>query len=238
MTNTNKYRFFLLQMLKDVFSDIELSNYLGLKGETALMLFDNLPRISIDVDFNLLDHNKEKIVLEKLKNILMKYENIFDLAIIFFDQLISISRGRENKKMKVEISKFEYANNYEIKSLLGISMPVLTVPDILSHKLCDFSDNFAINRNIFDSWFLMKKHTPLDRIIIETRTKMQLSDYLQKCINKLENMHDKDLLEEMEELVDDRMKNFIAEKLLNETIELLKTYKNSPKLVHYGMLPF
>ena len=232
MTNTNKYRFFLLQMLKDVFSDIELSNYLGLKGETALMLFDNLPRISIDVDFNLLDHNKEKIVLEKLKNILMKYENIFDLAIIFFDQLISISRGRENKKMKVEISKFEYANNYEIKSLLGISMPVLTVPDILSHKLCDFSDNFAINRNIFDSWFLMKKHTPLDRIIIETRTKMQLSDYLQKCINKLENMHDKDLLEEMEELVDDRMKNFIAEKLLNETIELLKTYKNSPKLVH------
>ena len=238
MNNVNKYRFFMLQMLKDIFSDIELANYLGLKGETALMLFADLPRISIDVDFNLLDHSKEKIVLEKLKPILLQHGNVFDLAIIFFDQLIGLNRGRENKKMKIEISKIEYANNYEIRNLLGVNMLVLTLPDILSHKLCDLSDNFALGRNIFDSWFLMKKGTPLDKLIIETRTKMQLPHYLQKCINKIENMQDSDLLEDLEESVNARTKYFIKTRLLAETIKLLTKYRNSPKLVNYGLLPF
>jgi hypothetical protein len=238
MTDASKHRFFIFQILKDIFSDIELANYLGLKGETALFLFTDFPRISIDVDFNLLDHSKEKIVMEKLRSILMQHENIFDLAIIFFGQIIALNRGRENKKVKIEISKIEYVNNYEIKNLLGINMPVLTLPDMLSHKLCDLSDNFAINRTVFDSWFMMKNNTPVNRLIIETRTKMQLPDYLQKCINKLENMYDKDLLEDLEETVNTRMQNFIKTKLLSETIDLLQQYKNSPKLVNYGLLLF
>ena len=238
MTNASKHRFFVFQILKDIFSDIELANYLGLKGETALFLFTDLPRISIDVDFNLLDHSKEKIVLEKLKNILLQHENIFDLAIIFFDQIIGLNRGRENRKMKIEISNIEYANNYDIKNLLGINIPVLTFPDILSHKLCDLSDNFAINRTIFDSWFLMKNNTPLDRLIIEARTKMPLTDYLQKCVTKLENLQDRDLLDDLEEVVNAHTKNFIKTKLLAETINFLQQYKNSPKLISYGLLPF
>lgn len=37
MIHVNKHKFFLTQILKDIYSDIELVNCLGFKGGTALM---------------------------------------------------------------------------------------------------------------------------------------------------------------------------------------------------------
>ena len=54
----NRHRFFLVQILKDIYSDIELAKYLGFKGGTALMFFYDLPRFSVDLDFNLIDTEK------------------------------------------------------------------------------------------------------------------------------------------------------------------------------------
>ena len=48
----NKHKFFMLQILRDIYTDPELSNALIFKGGTALMFFYNLPRVSIDLDFN------------------------------------------------------------------------------------------------------------------------------------------------------------------------------------------
>jgi len=38
MIDLNKHKFFMLQILKEIYSDIELANYLGFKGGTALIL--------------------------------------------------------------------------------------------------------------------------------------------------------------------------------------------------------
>ena len=51
----NKHKFYMLQILKDIFSDADLADCLGFKGGTALMLFYGLPRFSVDLDFTLLD---------------------------------------------------------------------------------------------------------------------------------------------------------------------------------------
>ncbi len=67
MVNINKHKFFLTQILKDIYSDIELANCLGFKGGTALMFFYDLYRFSVDLDFNLLDLAKEKTVYEKVR---------------------------------------------------------------------------------------------------------------------------------------------------------------------------
>jgi predicted nucleotidyltransferase component of viral defense system len=67
MVNINKHKFFLTQILKGIYSDIELANCLGFKGGTALMFFYDLPRFSVDLDFNLLDLVKEKTVYEKVR---------------------------------------------------------------------------------------------------------------------------------------------------------------------------
>jgi len=72
----NKHKFLLVSILKDIYSDTELSTSLGFKGGTAQMLFYNLPRFSVDLDFNLIKQTKAKIVFAKIRNILMNIEKI------------------------------------------------------------------------------------------------------------------------------------------------------------------
>ncbi len=57
----SKHRNILLMILKDTCSDTTLSSYLGFKGETVLYLFYNLPRFSLDLNFDLLDEKKEYV---------------------------------------------------------------------------------------------------------------------------------------------------------------------------------
>ena len=189
MANINKHKFFLMQILKDIYSDIELANSLGFKGGTALMFFYDLPRFSVDLDFNLLDLTKEKTVYEKVRRILLKYGKIFDEALKFYGPIIVLDYGVGERKLKVEISNRQWKNQYERKNLLGINMEVMVAPDMFAHKLCALLDRGELtNRDIFDSWFFMQKQMPINKEIVETRMEMSLADYIQKCINHLEKM--------------------------------------------------
>lgn len=152
MANINKHKFFLMQILKDIYSDIELANSLGFKGGTALMFFYDLPRFSVDLDFNLLDLTKEKTVYEKVRRILLKYGKIFDEALKFYGPIIVLDYGVGERKLKVEISNRQWKNQYERKNLLGINMEVMVAPDMFAHKLCALLDREELtNRDIFDS---------------------------------------------------------------------------------------
>jgi predicted nucleotidyltransferase component of viral defense system len=66
MVDINKHKFFLFQILKDIYEDRELAVVLGFKGGTALMFFYDLPRFSVDLDFNLLNPDKEDVVYGKI----------------------------------------------------------------------------------------------------------------------------------------------------------------------------
>lgn len=217
MLNSNKHRLYLFQILKDVYEDLELAGILGFKGGTALMFFYDLPRFSVDLDFNLLDPAREKQVLDKITGILSKHGTIYDEAIKFY--------GR------IKISKRDFGSKYEIKNLLGVNVKVMVKPDMFAHKLCAIMDRKTItNRDIFDSWFFMNSKTPLNKSIVEQRTGMSLAEYLHKCITKLETMSDKKLLDGLGELMDNETKNFVRHKLRSESISLMKFYQQFPVL--------
>ncbi|HET9571110.1 MAG TPA: nucleotidyl transferase AbiEii/AbiGii toxin family protein [Bacteroidales bacterium] len=231
MVNINKHKFFLTQMLKDIYSDIELTNCLGFKGGTALMFFYDLPRFSVDLDFNLLDLAKEKSVYEKVRKILLKYGKIFDEAMKFYGPIIVLDYGIGERKLKIEISNRQWDNHYERKNLLGINMQVMIAPDMFAHKLCALLDRGELtNRDIFDSWFFMQNQTPINKEIVETRMEMPLVDYMQKCIDHLESMSDRGILNGLGELMDEDMKKFVRTKLRTETLSLLRFYKEFPIL--------
>lgn len=220
-----------MQILKDIYSDIELANSLGFKGGTALMFFYDLPRFSVDLDFNLLDLTKEKTVYEKVRRILLKYGKIFDEALKFYGPIIVLDYGVGERKLKVEISNRQWKNQYERKNLLGINMEVMVAPDMFAHKLCALLDRGELtNRDIFDSWFFMQKQMPINKEIVETRMEISLADYIQKCINHLEKMSDQGILNGLGELMDEDMKKFVRTKLRTETISLLRFYKEFPIL--------
>lgn len=139
--------------------------------------------------------------------------------------------GVGERKLKVEISNRVFDNHYEIKNFLGINMKVMIQPDMFAHKLCALLDrNTIINRDIFDSWFFMQKQTPVNKSIIESRMNMHYTNYLQKCIEYLESLNDKALLQGLGELMDNEMKSFVRTKLLKETTNLLRFYKDFPIL--------
>jgi hypothetical protein len=59
---------------------------------------------------------------------------------------------------------------------------------------------------------------------------ISLADYIQKCINRLESVNDKDLLQGVGELMNNEMKKFVRTRLRTEAIELLRFYKDFPIL--------
>ncbi|KUK76756.1 MAG: hypothetical protein XD92_1072 [Proteiniphilum acetatigenes] len=231
MVDLNKHKFFLLLILKDIYTDIEIAPSLGFKGGTALMFFYDLPRFSIDLDFNLLDTGKEKQVYEKVRAILLKYGAIHDEAMKFYGPLIVLNYGYGERKLKVEISNRQWNDRYEIKNLLGIEMKVMAAPYMFAHKLCTLLDRSEVtSRDIFDSWFFMQRKTPLSKSTVENRMQIPLDQYLQKCIDLLEKVQDRKLLFGLGELMDDEMKKFVRTKLRSETLSLLRLYKEYPLL--------
>jgi predicted nucleotidyltransferase component of viral defense system len=229
MMDINRHRFYLVQILKDLYTDLELANCLGFKGGSALMFFYDLPRFSIDLDFNLLNPDKGDLVFKVVRKILRKYGKIHDEALKHFGLLIVLDYGIDERKLKVEISNRVFDDTYEIKNLLGFNVKVMVQEDMFAHKLCALLDqNTMANRDLFDCWFFLQRQTPVNKQIVEYRMGILFSEYLQVCIEHLENMGDKGLLEGMGELLDNKMKRFVRAKLRSEVIHLLKLYKTYP----------
>lgn len=229
--NINKHKSILVRLLKDIYSDIEIAPLLGFKGGTALMFFYGLPRFSVDLDFNLLNLEKEIHVFERARSIIEKYGRIHDEAQKFYSSILVLDYGTGERKLKIEISKRDFADRYEVKNWLGISMKVMVIEDMFAHKLCALLDRRLLaHRDIFDVWFFMDRQTPLNKLIVEKRMGLPLDDYLQKCIDMLTKKPDKGLLQGMGDLMDDDLKSFVRTKLRADTIRLLKLYKQYPIL--------
>lgn len=229
MIDLNKHRFYLVQLLKEVYADKELAISLGFKGGTALMFFYGLPRFSVDLDFDLLKPENEEKVYQKLHGLIKKYGEVWDEANKFYSLLLVLDYGLNERKMKIEVSKRSFGSSYEVKSLLGINVQVMQVQDMFANKLCALLDRQAItNRDIFDIWFLMKRQTPVNPHIVENRTGQQLPDYLDNCIGQLEIRKNIKILDGLGELIDDETLKKASGNLLPETIELLRFYRQYP----------
>jgi len=219
----------MTQVLKEIYSDAELANCLGFKGGTALMFFHELPRFSIDLDFNLLSSEKNDAVYQKIRKIVLKYGKIHDEALKHYSSIVVLDYGIAERKLKIEISNRQSNDKYEIFNLLGINLKVMMLTDMLSHKLCALLDRGSVtNRDIFDCWFFMSRQTAVNQTIIEQRMGKSLSDYLQDCIDTIENLPNKSLLDGLGELVGQEFKTFIRNKLRFEMLTLLRFYKEFP----------
>ena len=227
--NTNKHRFYLTQILTDIYSDRELARYLGFKGGTALMFFHGLPRFSVDLDFDLLEQKKAEQVFAKVKSILLKYGDIHDEAQKFFGDLLALDYEHGERNLKIDISHRKYNDEYEIKNLLGISVKTMKISDMFAHKLVALLGRKEIaDRDIFDCWWFMSRQTPVKMAVIEDLTQKNYYDYMQECIQTMENLPKRSLLYGLGELLEQDMKTFVHNKLRTEILTLLRFYKDFP----------
>lgn len=223
--NTALHKNILVTILKDIFTDHVIAPYLGFKGGTAAMLFYDLSRFSVDLDFDLLDEKKEDIVYERVMTILKNYGQVKAQKkrySLFF--LLAYNDKLENSQnIKVEINKRIFGSQYEVKQYLGIAMQVMLQEDMAAHKLVAMHERIGkTNRDIFDVWFFFHNNWPINTEIIELRTGKSYKDFLHICIADLEKMSNRNILSGIGELISEKQKAWVKAKLLPDTIFLLK----------------
>lgn len=226
----SKHKNILLQILKDIYSDTSIAPYLGFKGGTAAMMFYDLPRNSVDIDLDLLDETKETEVFEKISKIVGNYGKITDSYIQRFNLKNVISYDANAQKIKVEVNRRQFGSKYEMKTLLGISMLVMVQEDMFAHKLMAMLERIGkTSRDIFDVQYFAKNNWPINRKIVEERSGVSYKEALEKCIEMLEKMDNKHILDGLGELLTEPQKDSARAKLKNDTIFILKVMHSNEK---------
>jgi predicted nucleotidyltransferase component of viral defense system len=219
----SRHKNILVKILKDIYTDISVGPFLGFKGGTAAYLFYELNRVSLDLDFDLLDEAKEDYIFEKVEKIAGQYGKIKESRKKRFNLFLLLSYEDDAPNIKIEINRREFGSRYEVKSYLGISMKVMVRDDMFAHKLVAMYERIgAANRDIYDVWFFLNKDWPINKKIVEERTGMPFKNFLEKCIEALEKLPDRGILAGMGELLDEKQKTWAKEKLRTETIFQLK----------------
>ena len=221
--NISKHRNILLRILKDIYSDPQIAPLLGFKGGTALYLFYNLERFSLDLDFDLLDVEKEDFVFGRVLEIVQEYGKIKDKRKKRFSIFILLSYEEKTPNIKIEINHRQFGSRYEVKSYLGIPMKVMVPEDMFAHKMVAMYERLGkANRDIFDVWFFLKKGFEINEDIVKKRTGMELYKFLKKCVDKLEKFSEKGILSGIGELLDEKTKVQVKKNLKKDLLFLLK----------------
>ncbi len=229
-TNYAKHKNILLQILKDIYSDSSISPFLGFKGGTAAYFFYDLNRDSFDLDFDLLDKRKEKLVFKKITIIASKYGKLIESKIKRFNLLNIISYDNKSHNIKIDVNKRNFNSNYELKTLFGISMIVMVKEDMFAHKLMAMLERVGkTNRDIYDVWYFLKNNWEINKEIVEKRSNLSFKKALNKCINEVEKVKDRNLLVGLGESLSDSQKDWAKDKLKSDTIFLLKARLESEK---------
>ena len=232
MLNREKHQLIMGQILKDIYIDVSISSLLGFKGGTCAFLFYNLPRFSVDLDFDLLEINEEnkKIVLKKIVNILSKYGQVKDKHIKRFTIFALLSYGDDDHNIKIEINVRKLAENirdhYGIKEYLGISMFVAKQDYLFASKLSALTLRPEVAmRDIYDIHYFAKNNWDVNAEVIKERTGKTTKEYLSECIAFIEKVKDNQMLQGLGELVDsEKEKVWIKTHLKTDAIFMLKNY--------------
>lgn len=225
MLDPGRHKTTLINLLKDIYSDVELRTILGFKGGTAAMMFYDLPRLSVDLDFDLLQEDKKELVLKKIKKIISPYGEIRDAAEKKFTLFFLLNYEKGKQAIKIEISKRRGTNVYEFKNYLGVSMLVIRQEDAAAGKLAALitRKNFAM-RDVFDIWYFLKNEWPINEVVLKEKTGLSVKQALKVAVKKVAKIEKNQILRGLGELLDNKQKAWAKENLIPDTIFHLKFY--------------
>lgn len=225
MFNKKKHQTILVKILKAIYSDSQLAKNLGFKGGTALFLFYDLPRISVDLDFNLINPERKEFVFSKLKNILSQFGKLEEAIEKRYTLFFLLTYEITQRKIKIEISKRTVHPRYEIKNYLGIPILVVDQSGLASGKLSAFlTRNKLAARDVFDLWFILRNDWEFDKEYLKNQTGFDLRTALTKAKEKISLIKSNQLLQGIGELIDEKQKDWFKKKLKDEIMFYINLY--------------
>lgn len=205
----------------DIYKDDYLSRCLYFKGGTAFYLFYDLPRFSTDLDFSIANECKDdQKIFDHLKAILSKYGEIKDSHIKKNTVFFVLSYRKFDKLIKVEASKRNFPESYEIKNIFGVDIKLLSLDILCAHKLVALTERVKA-RDLFDAYFIFLNKFPVNEEIIRLRTGKNMKEFLAYLKSKVsKNFNKKNILHELGEVVEEKKKNWIRESLKTEVMRM------------------
>lgn len=224
MLTISKHRTVMLGVLKAIYEDTFLGPIFGLKGGTLLYILYNLPRFSVDLDFDLLKESDEKKVLDRIGKLLKDFGTVEQLTNKKYTLFGLVNYEKGQQSLKIEISKRNLGSKYEVTNYLGVPIQTMVKGDIFANKLTALlTRKKPANRDIFDTWFMLKNNWDVNWELVEEKNAIKKDRFIKKCIKLLEKWPIENILEGMGELMDNRTKDWVKKSLLKDTIFYLKT---------------
>jgi predicted nucleotidyltransferase component of viral defense system len=214
----------LRNILYKLYTNPKVSTQLAFKGGTCLYMFYNLDRFSTDLDFNsLTTHLDTDTISELLEEYGIKDIDFSEKRYTWFWLL---NYKKELMNIKVEVSKRDYPDTYETKDFLGITVNCMTRDCMFAHKLCAITDRKKlVNRDLYDTLFMFQKNFPIKEEIIKIRTNKTLIEYLEFLLIFIEeNVKEKNILDGLGEVLDEKTKMRVKTKLKSELLFIIKNY--------------
>ena len=212
----------LIKMLVDIFK--KFGGRLGFKGGTCAYLFYDLPRISLDLDFDLLSPFEKKDV-DSLRAILAKKGMIRDFRDKRFTIFFLLAYEKDAPNIKIEFNKRVWKNNtYKTIWFLGVEMRIADESTVLTNKLIALSDRrMPVARDLFDGYYLLKLGFKLNDKLIMERTGKTLEEYIEFLIPFVERTYNsRNILQGLGEVLEDKQKGWVKKELTGEMVKELK----------------
>ncbi|MEM3394159.1 MAG: nucleotidyl transferase AbiEii/AbiGii toxin family protein [Candidatus Methanomethylicia archaeon] len=226
------HRSYLNRILLEI-ADSSISLFLGFKGGTCALMLDYLDRFSIDLDFDLIEKNKEKKVRKEIKNIIsalgLKIKKEMKNTIMFEVNYPNEIGKRNTIKLSVTTIPPK-ANKYKYEYLPDIArvMRCQTIETMFGNKLVAITDRYnkhksIAGRDLYDIHHFFIKGYKYSKEVIEERTKKKAIEYfeeLEKFIAR--KINQKIIDEDLNTLLPYEKFRSIRKIIIPETLSLIR----------------
>jgi predicted nucleotidyltransferase component of viral defense system len=223
----NRHQLILKQVLTQLFQNKKLLPSLAFKGGTCLYLFYNLPRFSIDLDFDWLDSELPVIAVEEILRRNFKTLEFSDKKWTWF----WVGSYEENAlKIKLEVNKRKFlASQYELHDFYGVKVRTMQKDCLFAHKLCAITDRKQLkNRDLYDIWWMFGQRFEINEQVIKERMGMDKRAYLEVIAKLLQDGISQNkwrggkILDGLGQLLkNDQERQWMKEHLLEELLTML-----------------
>jgi len=220
-----KHKIHLSNILLRVYKDSLLSSSLAFKGGTAAMMFYQLPRFSVDLDFDLVGIADPTKVAKRVNRLVADTFEVVDQSAKYHTLFWLLSYGSGLSKIKLEINMRDVSlNTYEMKPYYGVNVKVMGRADMVAHKLVTILERKKLaNRDLFDAHYFLsgEEADQINTRIIEQRTGMTASEFFERLIFYIKEVDNKKILNGLGEVLTEGQKDWVKAKLLVELVGLL-----------------
>ncbi|MDD4028654.1 MAG: nucleotidyl transferase AbiEii/AbiGii toxin family protein [Caldisericia bacterium] len=226
-----KHRIAMTQLLLDLYKDSRIAPLLGFTGGTAAMMFYNLPRFSVDLDFDIMgDTSKRSIsselLFEHITKLLHRKYQVTDECMKFNTLFWLIRYELHFAQVKIEIStRNSTLNHYHPVLFYGVTVYIMDAQDMIVYKMIAVMTRSQLaNRDLFDlHYFLQSPYaTSIRYSLLEDLTKTSPKEYLIGLLKKITLIKPSSVLNGLGEILEPSQKIWVKKNLLPELENLIQ----------------